>query len=278
MMQLADLQALNLDAIKDQLCVVAAGHPMQRIGEEMQFLSQAFQGRAVFHLLERLDVTAFSSNLRRSVHARRFFLRKSREQQSTDRLYTALSRTDAVFACIAGGDWPLALEVYRLSPSEWQPAGEYEEDFCYHSLVHAVVASAVTRTGIDAARAWHDRLAAVVAGIPMSELDAARVALSTTFLAGDEQGFWPAFERLVDVSGAVVDAIPLADGRVFEYPWLAADRYVSIELLAWMALARQRAFAPPQRDYRRCPSAVWLDRRPADEPDIFLDMERQFAL
>ncbi|MGC4085934.1 MAG: hypothetical protein QM736_28355 [Vicinamibacterales bacterium] len=277
-MQLAELQALNFDAIKDQLCIVAAGHPMQRIGEEMQCLSEAFQARAIFHLLQGLDVAAFSSNLRRGVYARRFFLRKSRQQASADRIFTALSRTDAVFDCIVGGDWPLAIDIHRLSPPEWQPEGEYEEDFCYHSLVHALVAAAVNRSGIEAAGAWRDRLAAVVDGIPSSELDVIRVDLCTAFLAGDEPRFWTVFEQFVALTGDAADAVPLADGRLFEFPWLAADRYVSIELLAWITLARQWSFTPPQRDYRRCPSAAWLDGAPAAEPDLFLDMERQFGL
>jgi hypothetical protein len=276
--QLNELQALNLDTIQDQLCVVAARHPMSRIGEEFQCLSQAFQARGVYHLLQSLDTTAFSMNLRRSAHARRFFLRKSREQASTDVIYTALSRTDAVFECIAGGDWRLALDVQALAPREWQPAGEYEEDFCYHSLVYACVATAVDGADQAIALAWRDRLTAVVEAIPNSAMDVSRLDVCTAMLAGDEPAFWAAFDVLVTVSGDAADAVPLVDGRVFEFPWLAADRYVSVELLAWVALARQRKLRPPQREYKRCPSVAWLHEPAGPAPDIFLELEAQFGL
>src|SRR3954464_14157698 len=113
-MQLADLHALNLDAVQDGLCVVAAGHPMSKLGADMQALCEAFEARGIYHLLLELDVGRFVVNLQRSAQGRRYFLRKSREQQSEVNLFVALSRTDAIFDCIAGGDWRLAMEIRSL--------------------------------------------------------------------------------------------------------------------------------------------------------------------
>jgi immunity protein 49 of polymorphic toxin system len=277
-MQLPDLQALNLDAIQDGLSIVAAGHPMSKLGQDMQSLSEAFAARGIYHLLLELDVGRFVMNLQRSAQARRYFLRKSREQQSTDNLYIALSRTDAIFDCIAGGDWRLATEIRSLSPEDWTPEGEYPEDFCYHALLHAYVAAAVQRTGLEAAQAVRARLELIVADIQDSAIDVTRLDLCTAFLAGDEVAFWKTFEQLVEISGAIAADVPLADGRVFEFPWLAADRFVSIELLAWIALARSRGFRPPQPEYNRCPSVAWLNGRVEMAEDVFLMMEAQFGL
>jgi hypothetical protein len=277
-MQLRDLQNLNLDAIQDGLCIVAAGHPMSVMGEDMQSLSQAFEARGIYHLLLDLDGPAFVMNVRRAAHARRYFLRKSREQRSADVLFVALSRTDAIFDCIASGDWALATEIRGLSPQEWSPDGEYYEDFCYHALLHAYVAAAIGRTGLEIAQEWRLRLEPAVAAIPGSAVDVTRLDLCTAFLSGDRDGFWAAFERLVEISGDAAAAVPLADGRVFEFPWLAADRYVSIELLAWIALAQSRGFRPPQPEYARCPSAAWPNGRVETASDVFRMMESQFGL
>jgi Immunity protein 49 len=277
-MQLNDLRSLNLETMKGLLCVVAAGHPMVVMGEDMQYLSQAFQARAIYHLLLDFDTSAFTMNLQRSAHARRYFLRKSREQGSNDAIFVALSRTDAIFDCIVGGDWLLAMEIGDLSPQEWTPGGEYHEDYCYHRLLHAYVTAVVRRTDLEAAQEWRHRLETIVADIPDSRLDVARLELCTAFLSGDQDSCWVAFERLVESSGEAAASAPLADPRVFEFPWLGAERYISIELLAWISLARSRGWQPPQREYLRCPSAAWTNGRVQSPPDIFLTMEGQFGL
>ena len=190
-----------------------------------------------------------------------------------DPTFLALSRTDALFDCIAGGDWSLAKDILDLSPLSWMPDGEYEEDYCYHGLIHAYLAGVRGTGDADMAQEWLRRLEAVVEHIKDSDLDVARVMLCTHFLAGAEQDFWSSFEALVGISGDAVAAVPLADGRVFQFPFVAAERHLSVELLAWMALARARAFRPPQQEYHRCPSVAWLGGRVEREPDLFLDLE-----
>jgi hypothetical protein len=277
-MTLTEIQELNLDEIEEIMSIVAAGHRMDTIGEEMQFLCQAFEARGSGHLLLDFDIDGFFQNLQRSAHARRFFLRKSREQGSTDPVFQALSRTDALFDCIAGGDWSLAKDILDLSPLSWMPEGEYEEDYCYHSLVHAYLAGLRGTGDPETAQLWLSRLEVIVAQIKASDIDVARLELCSHFLGGDEAAFWRAFETLVGVSGDIAAAVPLADGRVFEYPWVAAERHVSIELLAWMALARARGLRPPQREYNRCPSVAWINGRVERDPDLFLELEPLIGL
>jgi hypothetical protein len=275
--QLSEIQSLNLDEIEDHLCIVAARHPMSEIGQEMQFLTEGFQARGIFFLLLDLDTESFFINLQRSAHCRRFFLRKSREQQSADRTFLALSRTDALFDSIAGGDWSLALDIYDLSPASWVPEGEYQEDYCYHALIHAYLASLTGRDDLPP-RHWLGRLETVVAEIPDSPLDVARLELCTQFVEGNAERFWPAFESLAEISQHLAEKVPLADGRLFEFPWLAADRYVSTELLAWIALARARGLEIPQREFARCPSVAWTDKRNAVTEDLFVELEMEFGL
>jgi hypothetical protein len=239
----------------------------------MQFLCQGFEARGIGHLLLDFDVAAFFRNLQRSAHARRFFLRKSREQDSTDTVFLALSRTDSLFDCIAGGDWSLAKDILELSPLAWMPDGEYEEDYCYHGFVHAYLAGVRGTGDPELTQHWLRRLESIVADIKDASLDVARLDLCTRFAAGEEAEFWRVFEAFVGISGDAAAEVSFPDGRVYEYPWVAAERYVSIELLAWMALARARGFQPPQREYHRCPSVAWVHEGIERDPDLFLELE-----
>jgi hypothetical protein len=106
----------------------------------------------------------------------------------------------------------------------------------------------------------------------------ARLDICAAFLGEDEPEFWVAFDGLVDASSAASEAIPLVSGRVFDFPWLTADRHVSIELLAWIALARSRGYRPPQPEYKRCPSVVWISGQVPPAPDVFRELEVRFGL
>ena len=278
-MQLREVRDFNLVRLEELLGIVAGGHPMSRLGEDLESLGRAFETRGTMRLLLELDRPRFFVNLQRAAQARRFFLRKSIEQSSTDAIFLALSRTGALFDSIASGQWRLAAELEDLSPLEWMPAGEYEEDYCYHRLIHRYVARVLGGgTDLSAAQQWRNRFAAVVERIPQPGLDKVRLEICTTFLAGEEEPFWGAFEAFVEASGNAASVIPLASGRVFDFPWLTADRHLSIELLAWMALARARGFRPPQREYRRCPSVAWIDGEMESAPDVFLELESRFGL
>lgn len=278
-MQLNDIQQLNFASIKDNLCILAAGHPMSTIGEEMQMLSSAFQARAACHLLLDFDLQRFVTNLQRGAQARRYYLRKSGEQRSTDSIFTALSRTQSVFDCIVAGDWALAVQIENLSPSVWSPRGEYEEDFCYYKAIHSYLAASVQNGSLTTATAWRQRLETVVDEIPNSLIDGTRAALLRAFLDNEQGRFWGAFESLVELSSDQAAAIPLNDGRVFEFPWLAIDRFMSMELLAWIALAQNRGYRPPQAEYARCPSIAWIGlEAPPPLEDVFEEMEDRFHL
>jgi hypothetical protein len=277
-LELSDVDELNLDKLKEHLAIVAAAHPMRVLGEEIQSLCEGFQARAICRLLLELDVDAFAKNLQRSAHTRRFFLRKSRAQGSIDSLFCALSRTEALFDCIVGGDWSLAPELHGLSAPDWMPEGEYEEDFCYHQLVHALVAGILGTGSPATANAWLVRLQTVVKGISASAVDVCRLEVCTHFAAGDQAAFWGAFEALVQASAEQAAATPLDDGRVFEFPWVETTRHVSIELLAWIAIARARGFEPPQREFVRCPSVAWSAAQARPVSDLFVRLESQFGL
>lgn len=276
-MGLSEAQQLNLHKLEEHIAVVAAGHPMSEIGPECEALGLGFQARGIYLLLLELDAPAFHKNLQRSVHARRYFLRKSREQGSTDDVYLALSRSEALFDAIACGMWPLAVELEQLSPAQRLPEGEYEEDYCYHRLLHTYVGGVIGNNASSEAYPWLERLEEAVDSVEDYPLDETRLEVCRAFLGDDEGGFWDGFASL---GAELVDLadVPLEMRGLFESPWIEARRHLSVELLAWMGLARRRGFEPPCREYPLCPSVAWTPKNPEATPDLLCEIEQEFGL
>lgn len=266
-MDLARASAAALEEIEDHILVVAAGHPIVGHGEMFQELCFAFQGRAIFFLLGEMNLTHYRWNLERSVQARRFYLRKLREQGGDDSVFTALSRTESLFAAIATDDLTSAQELRTLSSQSWMPDGEYEEDYCYYALVNAVAA------GENDSAVQHFRQMATV----LDGLQDARLAVCETFLENRQADFWLAFDEFVDELHERA-VIAHDDGRLVGEPWLAAFQHVSIEAIGWLKLADAKGFQPPEPEYRMCPSVALRLSKGDQAPDIFLELESRFSL
>lgn len=266
-MEISDAAASTSDEVEYQISVVAAGHPMADQGELFQELCVALQGRAILYLLGEMDTNRYRWNLGWSVNARLFYLRKLREQQGVDTVFTALSRTDSVFAAIATGDLASPAELRRLSPAQWTPNGEYEHDFCYFAAVHAIVEG----SDDDARQLLAQMLVA------LDDQADCRLDLCTSFLDRREVDFWRAFSEFTEACYER-SAFDHDDGRLVGEPWLVAFQHVSLEAVSWMKLALDRGFVSPEPEYRMCPSiAVHLPDAPS-APDIFAQLEARFGL
>ena len=266
-MDVANASASALSEIEDHISVVAAGYPMAQNGEIFQELCVAFQGRAIFFLLGELNLEHYKWNLARSVQARRFYLRKLREQGGEDPVFTALSRTESIFCTIAIDDQASVRELSELSPTMWMPAGEYEEDYCYYALVHALASG-----DRDSALRYLKRMINVLDG-----LDDLRVPFCESLLEGREADFWPAFSEFVDDRHDRA-AVGHDDGRLVDHPWRAAFQFVSIEAIAWLKIAAASGFRAPEMEFSMCPSPTLNLAEVPQSPDIFLELESQFGI
>jgi hypothetical protein len=132
-----DLQNLLIPEIKEGILIVASGYPISEVGQALEDLSEHLQSLGISYLLAQADVTEFRNNLIRSGHARRYFLRRSAEENNEIDRHLALSRTDSFFDSLAGGDLFLTKEIVDLSPSRWNANWEYEDDFRYRKFLES---------------------------------------------------------------------------------------------------------------------------------------------
>jgi hypothetical protein len=137
-MHLGEARAAIVDEIQEGLTIVASGYPVGEIGETLDALSSCFQALAICQLLDG-DTTRFRENLARSGLARRYFLRKSAEENNLEDRRLALSRNDAFFDALGGGQGQLAREIATASIDKWHEAWEYEDDFHYFLFLHRLL-------------------------------------------------------------------------------------------------------------------------------------------
>ncbi len=130
-----DLQNLLIPEIKERILVVASNYPIGELGQVLEELSEYLQSLAISYLLAQGDVTEFRDNLIRSGHSRRYYLRRSVEENNENDRHLALSRADSFFDSLASGDLFLTKEIVDLSPINWHANWEYEDDFQYRKFL-----------------------------------------------------------------------------------------------------------------------------------------------
>jgi hypothetical protein len=127
--------------IQDALMNVAAGYAIRDLGEELEKLSEWLQAVGISYLLTAGDQERFRESLVRSAHARRYFLRKSRDTGNDQDPRLALGRTEAFLDALAAGHLALANEIGDLSGDVWHANWEYEDDFYYYLFLHRILPS-----------------------------------------------------------------------------------------------------------------------------------------
>jgi hypothetical protein len=138
-MDLAEVHKRCLEEIRAGMVFLSAGYPMRECGEKIEELSALFQGLGICHLLESLSTIDFQENLVRSGQARRYFLHMSQLQGNTVSKHLALSRSEAFLDALAAGNLKLANSIAELSPKDWNPNWEYEDDFCFYLFLQQLL-------------------------------------------------------------------------------------------------------------------------------------------
>ncbi len=253
-MSLAAAEKDLIDQVKENVSVIAAGHPVAEIGQVYEELEEQFEALACCQLLVHAQAGKFREHLLWSALARRHFLQRCvRERQEGD-FHAARSRSQAVFCVLAAGDSALALEVGALAPSAPLAEGEYPDDFAYHWLIHLL------QQPTPAAQ-----LAEAAAALERADADAARVAVCEAVIGNDAAAFETAFTDLLAARASLMDEErPLHE----DHPSFEPRSRLFVEGLAWLRLAEQRGLPPAQPEYPPlCPSLARVragGRRPDD--------------
>jgi hypothetical protein len=262
-MSLAELRDEVVDLLEDELTVVAGGASVVELGGVLERISVLFQALGVADLLLFADRDRYRKNLVLSGYARRYHLRRSRDESATSE-YRAISRSPAFFDALVARHDALAAEIVERSSTQWIPAGEYEEDYCYYQFLHYFAASPrdADRAGLQALL---DRAGAVLGGV-----EDPRIEICRAFYDADEASFLQAFDELLHAQErwATENEVRLAHDPAFQ---LRSRLFV--EGLALLDLAQSVGF-DVEPEYRYCPSLARLSPSSLWPPDLFVEVDR----
>ncbi|HSP81038.1 MAG TPA: Imm49 family immunity protein [Myxococcaceae bacterium] len=260
-MVLRELQQRLIEGLQEHLSVIAAGHPVEEVGEVYEEVEEYFQATACCALLVSADREGFQRHLFWSALARRYFLQRSQEQGSADDFRCARSRSNAFFCAVVAGDMALALEIGDLSPEQWRQEGEYEEDFAYHLFLHRLLKGVAQQERGELLRYFEKALG----GTPSPRFDLCQALQNEA-----AEDFESALQELVDSHAAELEALRPQSTDV---PTFEPRSRIFIEGLALLRIAASVGLPlSGEQDYRFCPRSGLVKPLRSRPDDIFAQM------
>jgi hypothetical protein len=225
-MDLAQVHEELVFELREGVTLVSGGAPAVALGDTFDELSDRFEALALCHLLENGDVDKYRLNLVRAAQARRYFLRRARDEKTLDDRHHALSRTRALLASLVAGNLVVARAIVDLSVEDFHADWEYEDDHCYYLAIHRRMARP------DAAiESILDRFEAALEGSASPRLDALR-ALSVR----DRAAYLAAISGLLEQEKERIDedrdSADVQEGDLLYWP----RSFISVEALALLQL------------------------------------------
>src|SRR5712691_7196836 len=108
-------------------------------GEVAEEVSEKLRTLAIISLLVDGDSNLFCHNLMRSARQRRWYLELCQRKPECRDFRYAAGRMEGFWDAMAAGDVGSASAIATLSPLEWMPEAEYEEDFCYARIIYGLL-------------------------------------------------------------------------------------------------------------------------------------------
>jgi len=238
-----------LDALAYETAFWAAGldnanYPINQFGALSEDVSEKLRTMAIGVLLVEADTDLFYHNLIRSARARETFLLRCRDQDFKD-FHLAVSRSAAFFDALAASDFDLALRISQLSPREWVPEGEYEDDYCFTQFFHLIIQHETQPEDIAALLRQFEK-ALQGAGNPKLELCRALTVRDQL-----------AFDKTFDEYIADHDEHLREDAGRMEDTHVVAERQLFVEGLGVLRVA-ERLGLRTQPEYKYCPALARL--------------------
>jgi hypothetical protein len=235
-----------LDPLSYEIALWAAvlddpDYPVNELGLVSEDVTTKLRTLAILGLLVEGDTNLFCHNLIRSGLTREIFLVRSLALHFED-FHHAISRSGGFFDGLAAGDFDLARRIANISPQDWMPDGEYEDDFCFTRFFHLFVLSSGPNTQQMAVL---DRLEACV---PKGKT--ARLDLCRAIYWRDQRKFDEAFEEFLDEYEKSIDEAK-ERGQMLD-SHIIAERDVFVEALAVLKISESVGFIT-QQNYRFCP-------------------------
>jgi hypothetical protein len=217
------------------------GFPFAQLGDLASEVCGKLRTLAISILTAQGKVDGFYHNLIRSGLVRERYLKRCIDEGHLDDHHRSCGWYSPVMDAIAAGDFDLAKRIAELSPVDFRPGHEYEDDYCYIQLIYGLIGAA--------ARPAQDLLAEFAAYVedqPNPRLDVIR-----SLLEKNQTNFDTAFEALLEDHRRQIDE-EIEGGRM-EDVHVNADRRIFIEGLAILRLA-EKAGLRTEEEYLFCPS------------------------
>ncbi|WP_437963985.1 Imm49 family immunity protein [Sorangium sp. So ce260] len=265
-MDLADVHAELVSEIHYNMLYVGKA-PVAGLGDVFDELAAQLEALGICHLLEFADVGEFRTNLIRSGHSRRYFLRRSRAEGNVGDRHLALSRTSSFLDAVVAGDLTLARQLADESTEVWHPDWEYEEDHCFLLLLHRMLQSTGASPPPDAP--------ALLARFERSleNQRSSRYEVCRSIVTRDSKGLDASISALLEEEAARNDeareSAAVHEGDVLYWP----RSYVSIEGLALIKLAELQGMKV-NGEPARCPRIARLPWSSHSVDDLFEAIER----
>lgn len=224
--------------------------PFGQMGELASEVCRKLRTIAISVLSVHATVNTFYHDLIRSGLVRERYLTRCKEENHLTDHHRSSGWSAALMDTIAAGEFELARRIAELSPSEFNPGHEYEDDYCYAQLIFHIIGAGKIETSEVLGR-----FSAYAEDEPNARLDLIR-----SLLDGHQTAFEKAFEKLLEEhEGRIAAEMEL--GR-FEDLHINADRRMFIEGLAMLRLASMCGLAT-EDEYLFCPH---MARLPMTQP------------
>lgn len=241
--------------------------PIAELGDLFDDLAGQFEALGLCHLLESADVDELRTNLVRSAHSRRYFLRRSHMEGNDRDRHLALSRTRSFLDAVVAGDLALARQIADASVEVWNPAWEYEDDHCFFLLLHRIAQHGGAFPSPDVPELM-GRFERSLEGAKSARYDACRA-----LVARDSESFREALSTLLEEEAArndeERDSAAVHEGDLLYWP----RSYVSVEGLTLLKLADLTGMRI-KMDHPLCPELARLPWSAVDQEDLFEAIEQ----
>jgi len=224
--------------------------PFEQLGGLAAEVCQKLRTIAISVLSAHGKVNGFYHNLIRSGLVRERYLTRCVQEGHLLDHHRSSGWYSAMMDTLAGGEFHLARRIAELSPSDFRPGHEYEDDFCYIQLIHSLI-GVTTRPAQDLLaefEAYVEDEANVRLNVIRSLLDSSQTAFEMAFT-----------DLLLEREGYINTEIE--NGRL-EDLYFNASRRIFVEGLAILRLA-EKVGLRTEREYQFCPS---IARIPMTEP------------
>lgn len=247
-----EVSGVVIDAAFWWLTVEYPGTDVEKAGDLSLEVSYKLRTLAILALLGHASTDGFVHSCTRAARARRLYLRRLVEAGVDEAHHRVSGCYEPLLDAIAAGDLQLAGDIERLTPAEFRPPDEYEDDYCYAQIMQRLCRAQVPEDELPPLLERFERYLDGDAN--------PRFQVCAALVTRDARAFADAFDVfLADVGQRIQKNI--ARGQL-EDVHVLAQRHVSVEGLAMLRLADRRGIAT-EKEYEYCPS---LARRPASYP------------